>query len=158
MAVPNVLTILFVLLDLQGWSVTRVKSWADNLIMRLDSPAFWLTDMSLAQSRDDALAVVSSTMRDFGLSLPDNVADLMVGIVLLRHQSGELSGEDANAMVFDIADAYEMHRISLEMASGVSLDDEIFVSLKQDAEDAAHYMVSDQLIERDRRFLVSREN
>lgn len=149
----NVLTILFAVLDCNAWSISQIISWSDGLISRLDHPRAWLIDLSVSNSVDDCLDVIREAMREFGLVLPENVGDLMAGLILLRFDNGELSSEDAIKYLADVVDAYEGGCVDAEAAGMLSLNDPVYSEIRKSAEFAVKYLTSEQLLETERRLV-----
>lgn len=84
MTTNNLLIILFAVLDCRTWSHVQLTDWTDRLTAKLEHPRSWLADLSMSSSVDDALEVIRKAMKEAGVALPDDIGDLMAGLVLLR--------------------------------------------------------------------------
>jgi hypothetical protein len=116
----------------------------------LNCPKGWLADLSISDSADAALEAVRTAMRESGVVLPDNVGDLMAGLILLRFDSGELSVGAARARLVDIVDAYGASTVDAEAAGVLDLDDEVLSGFRARAEGALRRLANEGLLEADR--------
>lgn len=98
---------LFAVIETGTWTVEEVRAWADAVIQAVAVPARWVLDLSLARSRPDASAAATRALEEGGGMLPDDLPELMIGLLYLRLQRGDLSKRDFVAEVGDVADAYQ---------------------------------------------------
>lgn len=105
---------LFAVIETSTWTTDEVRSWADAVIQAAAVPASWALDLSLVEARRDASAVAMRAVEDAGLLLPDDFAELLVGLLYLRLQRGDLSRERFVAEVGDVVDAYQASAFDLE--------------------------------------------
>lgn len=105
---------LFAVIETSTWTTDEVRSWADAVIQAAAVPASWVLDLSLVEARRDASAVAMRAVEDAGLLLPDDFAELLVGLLYLRLQRGDLSREKFVAEVGDVVDAYQASAFDLE--------------------------------------------
>ena len=105
--------VLFAVIETAFWSMQKVQSWADNLIMELATPATWLTKLSLSSSQADAAAAVLEALNARGRVLPEAIDELLVGLLSLRHRASDLAHDEFDAEVADVLDAYDS-RLSIE--------------------------------------------
>jgi len=101
---PRLLTVLFAVIDTKVWDLKQLTSWADTLIARSECSDDWLTALSLSKSEGDALKAVRQAMMQHQVVLPDDMANLMVGLVLVRLSSGALGTAEAKCQLVDEVD------------------------------------------------------
>lgn len=85
--------------------------------------------------------------------LPDDVGDLLAGLVLLCFDKGELSSEDANRILVDIVDAYGTSCVDAEMAARIDLKDSTYTGFRRVAAESLKYLSGYQLSVADRRLI-----
>lgn len=144
-AMSNILVILFSVLDCNVWSIDQLTSWADKLIARLEQPKAWLADLSISDTVDECLEVIRKTMKESGVLLPDDIGDLMAGLILLRFDNGDLSDEAARSQVIDVIDAYGASCADAEAAAQLDLNDAVYLRIREIAEQAMKHLSSGQL-------------
>jgi len=149
----NLLVVLFVVLNCHAWSHGRLVAWADQLILKLERPKDWLSDLSICQSSEDALDSIRRAMKQFGIMLPDSIGDLMAGLILLRFDKGELSAEAARTHLVDVIDAYGARGVDAEAAGTLDLNDAVYAELRGQAEQTMNQLTSESLLETERSVL-----
>ncbi len=147
----NLLATLFAVLDCNAWSVSQLTSWTDQLISRLESPKIWLINLSINGSVNGCLKVIFDTMRESNVSLPDDIGDLMAGLILLRFDNGEFSSaEVAKTHLIDVIDAYGTNCVDAEAAGELDLNDAVYNKFREMAKQAMRYLDIEQLLETER--------
>jgi hypothetical protein len=152
----NILVTLFAVLDCGIWNATQFTSWADNLIIKLKRPKSWLIDLSMSNTVSAGLEIIRNAIIEYELLLPESIVDLMVGLILLRFDNGDLSFSDAHKKVVDILDAYEGSRcvyIDAESAMTLDLDAPIYLEFRMLAKQAMTYLCNGELLETDLKFI-----
>jgi hypothetical protein len=107
--------ILFAAIETGAWSTSQLRSWAERVQGEIsgDSPE-WLVDLACVANSGEATAVLQAAMRERGYMLPDDFADVLVGLLCLRFLRGELAGSALEREVADVLDAYEADSPSVE--------------------------------------------
>lgn len=102
-------------------------------------------DLSLARTHREASAVVMRAFKLRGLFLPDDLPDLMIGLLYLRLQRGDIQLGEFASKVADVVDAYEASifdserwtRESASLESSESLQ-QVLTALSERASAALH--------------------
>jgi len=152
----NLLATLFAVLDCDAWSVSQLTSWTDRLISRLESPKIWLINLSINGSVNGCLEVICDTMKESNVLLPDDIGDLMAGLILLRFDNGEFSAEVAKTHLVDVIDAYGTNCVDAEAAGKLDLNDAVYNKFREMAKQAMRYLDSEQLLETERWLIETR--
>lgn len=143
----NLLVILFAVLDCKVWDIKQLVLWADRIIVRSAHPKAWLINISTSGSLEESLAVIRNAMKEFGVLLPDNVGDLMAGLILLRFDNREIPAEAVRHHLFDIIDSYGMSYIDVEATEELDLNNEVYSEIRKIAEQAMAHLKSEQLVD-----------
>lgn len=116
---------LYALADSGYWSKSEIGAWADRIIAAIETPQYWLIDLSLRASSDmPACDVVTFDHVDWlQAKFPDNLADMTAGLVLLRYDHGRLPEEETRHKVGDLADGGYVTGILIEDMWDIPLDD-----------------------------------
>lgn len=116
---------LFALADSGYWSKSEIGGWADRIIAAIETPQYWLIDLSLrASSEVRACDVVNFDHVDWlEAKLPDDINDMTAGLVLLKFDGGRLSEEETRHKVGDLADGGYVTGIQIEDMWDISLED-----------------------------------
>jgi hypothetical protein len=106
--------VLFAVIDTGIWSVEQVRAWADRLIDEGAASTSWLFDLSVASTLGDAASAMRHRFVERGFVLPDDFAEVLVGLLYLRFQRGDLTRQQLEASVADVLDAYETPGFDVE--------------------------------------------
>ncbi|MCK6523546.1 hypothetical protein L6R49_19215 [Myxococcota bacterium] len=106
--------ILFSVVDTGAWSLDQLRTWADRLIEGRPRSDLWLLDLSTSRSVQEASSAVRRGLMDAQIMLPDDIGDLLVGLLALRFQRGQLDARQFSAAVGDVLDAYGASRLDVE--------------------------------------------
>lgn len=106
--------VLFAAIDTGTWSVEQVRAWADRLVEDAAADAAWLFDLSVASTLRDAAKSVRQRFQERGFVLPDQFAELLVGLLYLRFRRGDLTRKQLEADVADVLDAYDTAAFDVE--------------------------------------------
>jgi hypothetical protein len=91
------LGILAAALERDYMSLSGLVSWADRQILGVESPPSWLLDVSLAQTKEDALGLLMTAWHRHVVAegeaqpLREIRDDLHLGFMFMRFQRGELT-------------------------------------------------------------------
>lgn len=99
--------VLFAAIDTETWSVEQVRAWAHKLVEDAAAQAAWLFDLSVASTLRDAASSVRQRFHERGFVIPDEFAELLVGLLYLRFRRGDLTWKQLEANVADVLDAYD---------------------------------------------------
>ncbi|MEW8660622.1 MAG: hypothetical protein AB2603_20110 [Candidatus Thiodiazotropha endolucinida] len=149
----KLIVILFAVLDSNIWGSEQLVCWVDEVISKLERPKAWLADLSVSDSTDDSLEVVRETMRSYGVLLPENIGDLIIGFILIRLDKGEITEEIARTYIIDVVDAYGSDCVDVENAVILDLNDKIYLTNRRNAKLAIDYLTSEKLFEVERELL-----
>lgn len=147
----NILILLFSALDCGVWGVRQITSWADKTIVRLEQPGNWVLDLSLASSEAECRSVLDKEVRRLGVVFPDNIGDLMVGLVLYRLDDRAISAEMAKDLIADIVDSYGSSFFDVEGIVESNLEDPTFDRNRSIGLEVMRYLNSEELSEADRK-------
>ncbi len=111
---PNLLVALFAVVDTNTWSFQQIRSWADESLLCSQCPRLWLTDLSMSTSMEDALSAVRDGLRECMVVLPEDVGDLMAGLVFIRLHKGVIDSHEARRQLIDLVDAYSATHFDME--------------------------------------------
>lgn len=106
--------VLFAAIDTRIWLIEQVRFWADSWIQAATAPAVWVMDLSLVLTLDEAEAAIRRTFGERSVLLPDDIANLMIGMLYIRFQQGDLGREQFVSEVADVIDAYEPSILDVE--------------------------------------------
>ncbi|QUJ67401.1 hypothetical protein KDD30_15405 [Photobacterium sp. GJ3] len=109
---PNLLVIIYCLVDSGFWKVSDARAWADCTISKINVPKFWLINFSLKQTPDQLLQVIRDALREFSVVLPEITGELLVGFSILRFERGEISEQNLQLVISEIIDAYDEAELS----------------------------------------------
>lgn len=107
--------ILLSVVDTGIWSLEQLRSWADELIGQLRRPALWLLELSTSRTVQEAELAIRGGVKRAQVMLPEDHGDLLVGLLALQFERGELQEQDFAASVGDVLDAYEGSRLNVEL-------------------------------------------
>jgi hypothetical protein len=97
---------LFGALDTEAVSLDEIKEWADRQLLERDAPPRnWLFELSISSTISEAAEALMREMRG-RLHLPDNISNLLIGLLYLRYRRGEIPKERLVVDVGDVLDAY----------------------------------------------------
>ncbi len=116
---------LYALADSGFWSKSEIGGWADGVIAAIETPRYWLIDLSLRASSDmPACDVVTFDHVDWlQANFPDDLADMIAGLVLLRYDNGRLPEKETRHKLGDLADGGYVTGIEIEDMWDIPLDD-----------------------------------
>jgi len=116
---------LCALADSGHWSKSDIASWADRIIAAIETPRYWLVDLSLRASSDvpDSDVVKFDQVDWFEANFPDDLNDMTAGLVLLNFDCGRLSEEETRHKVGELADGGYVTGIEIEEMWDIPLDD-----------------------------------
>lgn len=107
--------ILFSVVDTGTWSLEQLRTWADRLIERLPSPPVWLLDLSVSRSVQEAMSTIRVGLIEGQIVLPNDLGDLIVGLLALRYQRNDLQWDHFVKAVGDALDAYGGSRFDVDL-------------------------------------------
>lgn len=154
MFINNVLIILFAVLDTSSWDINELSYWVDRLLSRLEHPKTWISDLAINNSVASCLDIIRGAMKESGISFPDNIGNLMVGLILLRFDRGELSAEAARTQLIDIIDAYGTTFLDAEKAVKLDLNHTIYSEIREIAKKTMRYLYSEELLETEKKLIT----
>lgn len=125
------LIILFGILDVGVWKKSELVAWADELMTKLDSPPYWLTKLSMCKDLTGAKEVVRTELKKTGTTLPENMGDYLVGLMLFRLDNNQVSDVEAKAEILDLIDAYGITEYDLEGSLKIPLNDTRYDHLRE---------------------------
>lgn len=149
----HIFIILFSIVDLKFWSAKDLVAWVDELVMKIDSPKNWLIDLSMARTRDDQLNVIRRMMDELMIVFPENIGDLMVGIVLLQYDAGRLTNELTKEELIDIIDGNPASGLDAEKMKDIHLDDPAFNPMRAIAKRNIEHLTTFGLIKTDKNLI-----
>ncbi len=134
--------VLFAAIDAGIWSAEQVRAWADRLIEEAAVSTAWLFDLRVASTLGDAASAMRHRFGERGFVLPDDFAEVLVGLLYLRFQRGDLTRQQLEASVADVLDAYEAPGFDVEgwteqMNSGADIPASTKARLEQMARGSA---------------------
>jgi hypothetical protein len=124
-SIGDLIGALYALADSGYWSKSEIGGWADRIIAEIETPQYWLIDLSLRASSDvPACDVVTFDHVDWlQANFPDDLADMTAGLVLLQYDNGRLPEKETRHKVGDLADGGYVAGIQIEDMWDVPLDD-----------------------------------
>lgn len=146
----NILVLLFAVLDSKAWSIGEMTSTVDRLITTATHPRPWLFDLCTCGSDADCLAVLRKAMQELGVFLPDDIGDLLAGLILFRFDRDDLSAEVARRHLVDVVDAYGTSCVDAEAAARLDLNDPAYAEIRGVAAKALEYLSGSHLSPTDR--------
>ncbi|PUB91343.1 MAG: hypothetical protein DBP01_02840 [gamma proteobacterium symbiont of Ctena orbiculata] len=149
----KLIVILFAVLDSNIWGSEQLVCWVDEVISKLERPKAWLAELSISDSIDNSLEVVREAMRSYGVLLPENIGDLIIGFILIRFDKSEITEEVARTCIIDVVDAYGSDCVDVETAVILDLNDKIYLTNRRNAKLAIDYLTSEKLFEVERELL-----
>ena len=85
----TLLNLIRVLLNSEYWTLANLHDWADHLISALPRPAYWLLDLSIAESIDQAIGITHDAFYIDQTDLPTRSSledDFWMGLCFLKQQ------------------------------------------------------------------------
>ncbi len=162
----SILPILCASLDTKFASLPSVVTWAENLVMRIPEPQYWLLELTGSRTTDDALRVLKQKMVDESIRFDDQYGALCVGFWYLRFARGEITYSALEGGVTDDVDAYPFDGFDIEYFHaqfgrfGPPLDPDselgrILRTYGEQAERSFSYAFSDEILAKERPILES---
>lgn len=162
----SLLTILYACLDTKFGNVSGIVGWAENLVVGLSEPQYWLLELTGSRTTDEALRVLRQKMGDESIRFDDQYGALCVGFWYLRFARGEITYSDLEGGVIDDVDAYPFDGFDIEYfqtrfsLAGPRLDPDselgrMLQTLGEQAERSFSYAFSDEVLSKDRALLDS---
>lgn len=142
----NIIAILHSVVISGTWTLSDVVSWVDRLLAEIEKPRKWLCDVSMCTSAEACAHEIGAAMRDLGQMFPDDIGELLAGLILLRYDRREISEADARRLLVDVLDAPGVSYMDIEGGKNVNLDDEIFSSSRNYAVRALVYLQQDKAL------------
>ena len=162
----SLLPILCACVDTKFVSVSGIVAWAENLVMRIPEPQYWLLELTGSRTAEDALRVLHEKRSHDCIVSDDQYGALCVGLWYLRFVRGEITYSDLEGGVTDDVDAYPFEEFDIEYfqaqfsRAGPQLDPDselgrILRTCGDLAERSFSYAFSDDVLSKERALLDS---
>ena len=102
----NILVEFFAAVDCKVVNDSEVRAIAEAISEKIVSPREWIMHLRVSDSSEESIRLIREAMKDLGVMLPDDIGDLMVGLILLRYEEEGLPAEATRLELFDVVDAY----------------------------------------------------
>lgn len=105
----NFLLLIFSLVESKYVSVAEINNLASaaSVLSELDvMPEFWLTELAVCQTADEAQDILLEQMREQHAIFDERYVSLLTGFLYLSVQEGKISLSEFEAELVDVIDAY----------------------------------------------------